>query len=95
MWSKLGNSSIFKWTVIKINFLEGCFFGYGFQILHQRWKRVKTKSQKVLGANSYVCRSYKGKTGRGPFYPPSWMELRCTDSSQMFQKTRHVFLSQN
>ena len=25
---------------------------------------VKTKSQKVFGANSYVCRSYRGKTGR-------------------------------
>ena len=30
---------------------------------------VKTKSQKVLGANSYVCRSYRGKTGRGTFLP--------------------------
>ena len=27
-------------------------------------KKVKTKSQKVLGANSYICRSYRGKTGR-------------------------------
>ena len=25
---------------------------------------MKTKSQKVLGANSYFCRSYRGKTGR-------------------------------
>ena len=33
-------------------------------------KRVKTKSQKVLGANSYVCRSCWGKTGRGAFLPP-------------------------
>ena len=24
-----------------------------------------TKIQEVLGANSYVCRSYRGKTGRG------------------------------
>ena len=28
-------------------------------------KRVITKSQKVLGANSYVCRGYRGKIGRG------------------------------
>ena len=28
------------------------------------WKSVKTKSQKVLGANSYVSRSYRAKTGR-------------------------------
>ena len=33
------------------------------------WQRVKTKSQKVLRAKSYVCRSY-----RGP--PPSWIGLR-------------------
>ena len=26
---------------------------------------VKTKIQKVLEANSYVCRSYMGKTGGG------------------------------
>ena len=25
---------------------------------------VKTESQKVLGANSCVCRGYRGKTGR-------------------------------
>ena len=38
---------------------------YELEILHQRGKRVKTKSQKVLRANSYICRSYRGKTGRG------------------------------
>ena len=27
----------------------------------------KTKSQKLLGANSYVCRSYRGKTDREAF----------------------------
>ena len=31
---------------------------------------VKTKRQKVLGPNSYVCRSYRGKTGRERFCPP-------------------------
>ena len=30
---------------------------------------VKTKSQKALGANFYVRRKYRGKTGRGPFAP--------------------------
>ena len=36
---------------------------------HTCGKRVKTKSQKVFGVNSYVCRSYRGKTGRGrPFW---------------------------
>ena len=34
-------------------------------------KWVKIKSQKILGANSYVCRSYRGKTGWGsPFAHP-------------------------
>ena len=31
---------------------------------------VKPKSQKVLWANSNVCRSYKGKTARGGFLLP-------------------------
>ena len=36
-------------------------------------KRVKTKSQKVLGPNSYVCRSYWGKTSTGGLFGPSVM----------------------
>ena len=36
---------------------------YKLKFLHQCAKWAKTKSQKVLRANSYVCRSYKGKTG--------------------------------
>ena len=32
--------------------------------------RTKTKSQKVLGANSYACRRYRGKTGRGDLPSP-------------------------
>ena len=32
--------------------------------------KVKTRSQKFLRANSYVCRSYKGKTGRDVFALP-------------------------
>ena len=43
---------------------------YGLEILHQFNKRVKTKSQKVLGANSYVWRNCRGKTGRGLFFAP-------------------------
>ena len=41
------------------------------EVLHQSVKRVKTKSQKIFGANFYVCRSYRGKTGRGGLYPPN------------------------
>ena len=30
-----------------------------------------------MGTNSYVCKSYKGKTGRVAFLPsPSWIQLR-------------------
>ena len=35
---------------------------YKLEILHQCGKRVKTKRQKVLRADFYVCRSYRGKT---------------------------------
>ena len=35
---------------------------YELEILHQSVKRVKTKSEKVFGVNSYVCRSYRGKS---------------------------------
>ena len=35
------------------------------------WQKVKTKSKKVLRANSYVCRGYKGKPGMGGFLAPS------------------------
>ena len=48
----------------------GLALSTNFRILHQCDKRFKTKSQKVLGANSYVCRSYRGKIGRGTFLPP-------------------------
>ena len=38
--------------------------------MHECGKRIKSKSPKVSGANLYVCRSYRRKTGRGPFCPP-------------------------
>ena len=40
------------------------------EILHQCGKRVKTKSQSILGANSYVCRSYREKLVVGVFFRP-------------------------
>ena len=45
---------------------------YGLEILHKCGKMVKTRIQKVSGASSYVCRSYRGKTRKagGTFYPP-------------------------
>ena len=38
---------------------------YGLEFLYQSGKRVQTKSQKILGVNSYFCRSYRGEAGRG------------------------------
>ena len=42
---------------------------YAIENLHKRGTGVENKSQKDLEANSYVCRSYNGKTGRGRFAP--------------------------
>ena len=39
-------------------------------------RRVEIKSEKVLEANSYVFRSYKGKSSKEPFCPPSWIESK-------------------
>ena len=47
----------------------GTVTSYKLEILHQSVKSVKIKSQKVSGANSYVCRIYRGKTGWGAFLP--------------------------
>ena len=43
---------------------------YKLEILDQSVKKIKTKSQKVWGGNSYVYRSYRGKTGREGAPPP-------------------------
>ena len=62
----LGSSSIF-----------GTGIRYGLENLQQHGKRVKTKSQKVLRANSNVCGSCRGKTGRGSLsdLPPSLISI--------------------
>ena len=79
LWPKIGNSSIshreLLWFDKKNNkFLGGSWFnfnnlglalGIGLKFCTSKW--VKTKRQKGLGANSYVCRSYHIKTGRGNF----------------------------
>ena len=49
---------------------------YDLENLHQCGKKVKTKSQKVFGAISNVCRIYRGKTGGGAFLPPPWIGLQ-------------------
>ena len=52
---------------------------YELEILHQCGKRVNTKSQKVFGANFYICRSYREKNWQGGLFVhphPSWIGLR-------------------
>ena len=36
---------------------------HDLEILHQFGKKAKSKSKEILGAKSYICRSYRGKTG--------------------------------
>ena len=43
---------------------------FGHEILQQCGKIVKTKSQKALWADSYVCKNYRVKTDRGLFTSP-------------------------
>ena len=55
----------FFWGVVLVQVQSfGTGPRYKLEILHQSVERVKNKSQKVLGANSYVCP------------PPSWIGLK-------------------
>ena len=83
MWPKFGNSTISMGGVIitsilqgfnqKKQFLRGALGSstrYGLEILHQSGKRVKTKSQKVMGAYSYVVEVTGEKMVGGRFPHP-------------------------
>ena len=53
----------FFWEVVLVQAQKfGTGTRYELETLHQCSKKFKTKSQKFLGASSYVCRSYRGKT---------------------------------
>ena len=71
MWPKFGNSSISVIEVIITSVFEGkSWFKFNNLVLAlgialKVGKSVKTKSQKVFGSSSYVCRSYRGKAGSG------------------------------
>ena len=58
-----------KWSWFKFNNL-GLALGPNLQFNASVAKRLKLR-QKVFGANSYVCISYRGK----PFWRPSWICL--------------------
>ena len=71
-WAKLATLDLVK---IKL------FWNKGYDVMvsiHDVIKRVKTKGQKVFGANSYICRSYRGKSClvRRPFCPLSRIGLK-------------------
>ena len=43
-------------------------------------KGLKLKVRKFWGASSYVCRTYMGKTGRGPFWSPILNRVNAQES---------------
>ena len=53
------NGSWFKFNNLELA------LGMALKVYTSVGKRLKLKVRKFLGINSYVCRSYKGKTGRG------------------------------
>ena len=68
----------FFWGVVLV---QVQYFGtgtrYKVEVLHQPVKRIKTKIEKVLVANPYVCRSCRGKNWwQELFCPPSWIGLK-------------------
>ena len=72
MWSC--ERSFYERSYHRLNFFEGCSWfklnnlGHAlrmaFKVYTSVAKRVEDKSQKVLGANSYVCRNYRAKNWR-------------------------------
>ena len=49
---------------------------YHLKILHQCGKKIKTQSHNILVTNFYVCRSYRGKSGRLAFLHPPLLFLK-------------------
>ena len=67
IWYRFDQKNRFfeEWSWFKFNNF-GLALGTNFIFYTSVAKRVKSKIQKVLGASSNVCRSYKGKTGSPP-----------------------------
>ena len=97
-WEKLSKPQFYKdltrktaffeeWSWFKFNNL-GLTLGTNLKFYTSLSKGLKLKVR-VLGANSYVCTNYRGKTGRGSFCPlpppPSWIGL-ITGFKKIFKK---------
>ena len=92
LWENLSQPQFYKDLTGKTAFLEGwSWFNNlrltlwtNLKLYTSMAKRLKLKVRKFRGANSYVCRSYRVKSGRRgvlsapPPPPPSWIGLRST-----------------
>ena len=83
IWEKLLQPQFYKDLTRKTALFEGCSWfrfnnlglalGTILKFYASVTKGLTLKVRKFLGLNP--CRSYRGKTGRGPFcFPPSWIE---------------------
>ena len=80
LWEKLSQPQFYKDLVRKNNFFEGpswlkfnnlrLALGVALKFYTSVTKGLKLKIRKFWGANFYVCRSYRGKTG-SRLSPPS------------------------
>ena len=65
---------------------------YGLENLHQYGEKTKTKSQKVLGANSNCYRSCRRKTARKVILAtPSWIGLILKSQKRFRSKKHNLF----
>ena len=97
LWKKL-STSILSGLTRRTNIFEGCCWfkfnslglalGMALQFYTSVGKGFKSKSQKVFGANSDVCRRYRGKTGRGIFCPPPLPILNRVKTYGKIQKNK-------
>ena len=96
LWEKLSQPQFYKDLTRKTAFFEGwswfkfnnlrLVLGTNLKFYTSVAKGLKLKVRKVLGADFYVCRSYRGKTGRWGFFFPTLILNRVRN------KLRHIFL---
>ena len=71
------NTFFERWSWFKFNNL-GLALSMTLKFYSSVGKGLKLKVRKIFGVNSYVCRSYRGRTGRKPFWHPSWIGLKAS-----------------